>query len=318
MFRSTFRIHRALAVTAVVAVAFTACGDDSPSPDASGTVSTVGVAATPPGTIATPSTEAIDVPTRIVSLSATATEMLFAIGAGDQVIAVDEQSNFPAAALAVQTALSGFEPNVEAISEFDPDLVLHDGTTALGDQLDALGVAHWVGAVAGSFDDIYVQIEELGAITGHAAEANELVEQMKIDIAAAIDSVPTMATPSRVYHELDSALYSVTSNTFIGQVYGAVGIQNIADTAEGGTDYPQLSAEFIISQNPDVIVFTHAKYSGDTAESIQSRPGWDVITAVTNGNVVALDDDIASRWGPRVVELIELVAAAASTAVGPG
>ena len=127
-------------------------------------------------------------PSKIISLSPTATEMLFAIGAGDQVLAVDDFSNYPAEAAAKMTELSGFEPNVEAIAGLEPDLVVTDGTNPdLLEQLDTLGIAHWEGPAAVTFDDIYTQIEQLGAATGHVAEAAELVGQMQTDIADVID-----------------------------------------------------------------------------------------------------------------------------------
>ena len=250
-----------------------------------------------------------DVPMRIVSLSPSATEMLFAIGAGDQVVAVDDQSNFPEQALAVQTDLSGYTPNVEAIAEYEPDLVLHDGTTDLSAQLEGIGVADWVGAAPTDFDDIYMQIEQLGAATGKVAEAAALVAQMSADIDGVVAAAAVAPTPLTFFHELDNTLYSVTSNTFIGQVYGLFGLRNIADTAEGTSDYPQLSAEFVISQDPDLIFLADASF-GESAETVAARPGWETITAVTNNGVVPVDTDIASRWGPRIVDYIEAVGAA--------
>jgi iron complex transport system substrate-binding protein len=114
--------------------------------------------------------------------------------------------------------------------------------------------------------------------------------------------------PPRIYHELDATLFSINSNTFIGQVYALFDLQNIADTAEGGSDYPQLSAEFVISQNPDIIFLADAKCCGETPDKVAARPGWDSITAVQTGHVIPVDEDIASRWGPRIVDYVEFVA----------
>jgi iron complex transport system substrate-binding protein len=318
-----FRRALALATVSLVTLASLAgCGDDTEETTATEPAATATTAAT----AATPATEpaatepavtepaATDVPSgdvaqAIVSLSPTATEILFAIGAGDQVIAVDDQSNYPAEAAAKASELSGYEPNVEAIAAYEPDLVIHDGTTDLASSLDTLGIANWVGPAAMSFDDIYVQIEQLGAATGHVAEAAELVANMQADIAEAVASVPTLETPLVFYHELDPTFYSVTSNTFIGQVYGLFGLRNVADTAEGTSDYPQLSAEFLISQSPDLIFLADTKCCGETVETVAARPGWDAITAVADGGVIELDDDVASRWGPRVVELVQTIAA---------
>ncbi len=310
------RTIRALALSSAIALVAAACGDEgSGSADTTSAPTTEAVATSAPAeTVAPATTPAGPAATRIVSLSPTATEMLFAIGAGDLVVAVDDMSNYPAEALDKQTDLSGYTPNVEAIAAFEPDLVVHDGTTDVGDQLDALGIAHWVGAAASSFDDIYVQIEQLGAATGRIDDAAGLVATMQADIAAAVAALPTLDEPLTFFHELDPTLYSVTSNTFVGQVYTLLGLRNIADSAEGGTDYPQLGPEFVISENPDLIFLADSKCCGESPESAAARPGWDAIDAVAAGRIIVIDDDIASRWGPRVVELIDTIAAAVADA----
>lgn len=250
-------------------------------------------------------------PQAIVSLSPSHTEILFAIGAGDQVIAVDDMSNYPAEALAKPHDLSGYEPNVEAIAALEPDLVvIADDTKDLSGQLGALGITVWVGEAPQTFDEMYQQIDDLGVATGHADEAEALTVQMQTDIDAAVQAVPTVDNPITYYHELDNTLYSVTSETFIGQVYNSFGLVNVADDAEEGNDYPQLSAEFLVDANPDVIFLADTKCCGESVESVSTRPGWDAITAVANGDVFAIDDDIASRWGPRIVDFIEAVSAA--------
>ncbi len=155
---------------------------------------------------------------------------------------------------------------------------------------------------------MYDQIEQLGAVTGHVGEAAELVGQMEADIAEILAGLPPLETPLSFYHELDDTYFSVTSDTFLGQVYNLVGLRNIADEAEGaGGGYPQLNAEFIISTNPDLIFLADAQCCGQTADVVSARPGWDAITAVANGDIVELDEDIASRWGPRVVDLVRTV-----------
>jgi iron complex transport system substrate-binding protein len=302
----------------LVALSFplAACGDDSAGPAAS-TVSSASESSAAPTTETTlPTSTGGDgktrpndpaVPNRIVSLSPTATEMLFAIGAGDQVVAVDGFSNYPAEVQALPNELSGFEPNVEAIVAFEPDLVLHDGTTELGASLDELGVAHWVGAAAVSFDDIYAQIEQLGAATGHIAEAAELVAQMQIDIDAIVAAAPVQDAPLTYFHELDNTLFSVSSNTFVGQVYSLFGLENIADGAGGESDYPQLTAEYVVSADPDLIFLADASF-GESADTVSARPGWATITAVTNGSIIGLDADIPNRWGPRIVDYVQVIA----------
>ena len=248
---------------------------------------------------------------RIVSLSATATEMLYAIGAQDQLVAVDNYSNYPQEAADFATKIDAFEPSVEAISELDPTVVLL--TYDPGDlqaQLEKLDIKVWFGAAAATLDDTYKQITELGDLTGKVAEATALVESMDSEIEATITGMELPDAPVSYYYELDNTFYSVTSNTFVGQLMSRFMLQNIADTAEAGNDYPQLSAESIISSNPQMIFLSDTKCCAQSAATVAERAGWDAVDAVANGNVVELDDDIASRWGPRVVDLVKSVAAA--------
>jgi iron complex transport system substrate-binding protein len=288
----------------------TACGgDDDDSSATTALASTTAAAATPTTAGATTTSSGAGsgnepgaVPARIVSLSATATETLFAIGAGDQVVAVDDQSNYPAAAAAKMTELSGYTPNIEAVAGYDPDLVVISGDDKLKSQLEGLGLKVWVGESAKTFDEAYTQIEQLGAATGHVAEAAELVGQMQTDLAALAKDVPTSETALTVFHELDDTGYAAASNTFIGQVYELFGLSNIADTADDPSGYPQLSQEAIIEADPDLIFLADTKCCGQSLETLKARSGWADIAAVKAGHVFEMDDDIASRWGPRVVE----------------
>ena len=256
-------------------------------------------------------TAAVEVAGKIVSLSPTATEMLYAIGAQDQIIAVDNYSNFPAEAAAFEPKIDAYEPSVEAIAALDPTTVLIAfDPGSLQSQLEKLGIAVWVGAPATNFDDAYRQVAELGELTGKATEASALVESMKSDIETAVSTLELPDAPVNYFYELDNTFYSVTSNTFIGQVMSLFMMENIADTAEAGNDYPQLSQEFIVSANPKLIFLADTKCCEQNAKTVEARPGWNKIDAVTNGNVIELDDDVASRWGPRVVDLVKQVAGA--------
>ena len=250
-----------------------------------------------------------EAPQRIVSLSPTHTEILYAIGAGDQVIAVDSMSNYPAESAAVLTEISAYEPNVEAISALEPDLVvIGDDFSGLAEQLSAIGVASWVSPAPLTLEEAYQQIDDLGKVVGHIDEAQTVTQKMKDDIAGIVSGIEAPATPVTYYHELDDTYYSVTGNTFIGSIYELFGMRNIADATEGDTDYPQLSAEFIVSQNPNVIFLADVNL-GVTAETVAARPGWwSGLSAVMSGNIVSLDDDIASRWGPRLVDYVQAVA----------
>ena len=246
-------------------------------------------------------------PTRIVSLAPTATEMLFAIGAGEQVVAVDDFSNYPEEAPI--TDLSGFEPNIEAIAAYEPDLVVvSDDINDVVASLAAIDIPVLHNPAAVTLDDTYAQIELLGQATGHPDESSELVASMREEIDLLVSAVPETPEAYTYYHELDGSFFTVTSATFIGQLYDMAGLVNIADEAEGAdTGYPQLSAEYIIEADPDLVFLADTKCCGESLDTVAARPGWDVMTAVTSGGVVELDDDIASRWGPRVVDHLEII-----------
>jgi len=247
----------------------------------------------------------------IVSLSPTATEMLFAIGAGSQVVAVDDQSNFPANA--PKTDLSGNTPNVEAIAGYQPDLVvIANDTAGLVAGLKNVGVDSLLLPAATKLDDTYSQIEQLGAVTGHQSEADSLVAKMKSDVDSIVKQVPTTSAGKTYYYELDNTFFTATSKTFIGAVLGLSGLKNIGDAADDGSGYPQLSQEAIVSANPDFIFLADTKCCAQSKDTVAQRPGWSTIAAVQTGKIVALDDDIASRWGPRIVDLLRQVVQAAS------
>jgi iron complex transport system substrate-binding protein len=247
-------------------------------------------------------------PHRIVSLSPTATEMLFAIEAGDQVVAVDDQSDYPPEA--PTTKLSGYEPNIEAIAEYEPDLVIASDAKPLKG-LKPLNIPVLVQPAALTLDDTYSQIEQLGLATGNVAEADEEVDEIRSQISDLLDSMATSLERRTYYHELDDTYFTVTSETFIGQLYSLAGLKNIADKADkAATGYPQLSAEYIVDADPDLIFLADTECCGQSARTVARRPGWEGIEAVRTDGVVELDDDIASRWGPRVVEFLEKIVAA--------
>lgn len=250
-------------------------------------------------------------PESIISLSTVATEMLFAIGAGPQVIAVDDQSNYPPEAPG--TDLSGFTPNVEAILEFEPDLVVITFDPGdLAASLEAAGVPVLSYTAAFTIDDVYRQIEALGAATGNGVSAAEVNDTIAEDLASIVAEAGGSGEGVTYYHEIDSTLYTVTSSTFFGEIYGLFGLVNIADAAdEDGSafGYPQLSSEYVVAADPDIIFLADVAY-GESTETLVARPGWAVMTAVQDGKIVELDSDVASRWGPRIVEFAETVAAA--------
>lgn len=292
------------AALAVAALALAGCAEkttDSPADDGASS------AATFPVTVGSLTLD--EQPEKIVSLSPTATEVLFAIGAGPQVVAVDDNSNYPAEA--PRTDLSGFQPNAEAIAAQNPDLVLlADDQNKIVDQLTTLKIPVFLTPAAATLDDTYRQLTEVGTLTGHPAEAADVVSQMQDDIAELVADLPQRAEKLTYFHELGPELYTATSKTFIGSLYALAGLENIADPADadgasGG--YPQLSEEIIVQANPDFVFLADTKCCQQSIASVQARPGWATITAVQEGQVVALDDDVASRWGPRVVDLLRTI-----------
>jgi len=254
-------------------------------------------------------------PVRVVSLSPSATEMLYAIGAGSQVVAVDDYSNYPAEAAALGTALSGFEPNVEAIGGYLPDLVIiaYDPSN-LVEQLNTLNIPVFVAGAPTSLESVYEQIEQLGVLTGNSQAAIEVSKTLQTSIEDAVATVKFSDPPLSYYYELDDTYYSVTSSTFVGQIFNLFGMRNIADNVESGNDYPQLSAEVIVSADPDFIFLADTKCCAQDATTVAARDGWGGLKAVTANQVVELDDDVASRWGPRVLELITAIRDAVAAA----
>jgi iron complex transport system substrate-binding protein len=317
-------LFRTVAVLLAVAALATGCSDSSPDSGAAqpetttpaATMSPSTTAPAPPGfpvtVIAANGTiEIPEQPSRIVSMSATHTEILFAIGAGDQVVAVDAFSDFPPEAPV--TDLTGFAPNVEAIIEYDTDLVVTDGDWdgSSMETLTELGVPVLILPAAETLDEVYGEIEALGAATGHRDRAAALAAAMRSEIDAILRDVPEWSEPPTFYHELDSTYYSVTSDTFIGHLYVLLGLENIADSVgDGSSDYPQLSEEYILQEDPDLIFLADTICCDVSAETLAERPGWDGLTAVENGAVVELDDDVSSRWGPRIVDHLRAVSTA--------
>lgn len=297
------KIHVVVAVSALL---LTACGQSTATSNESAPSAAT---ASFPVTIENNGTSVTitEQPDAIISLSPTATEILFAIGAGSQVIAVDDQSNFPAEAPI--SDLSGFTPNLESIVALSPDLVVVsfdvDGIVAA---LAGANIPVIVQSAATSLEDTYFQIAELGTATGNTAQSEALIGEMKSEIASAIALLPAESAELTYYHELDNTLFTVTSATFIGSVYSLAGLANIADVATGAeSGYPQLSPEFIVSSDPAIVFLADTKCCGQNSQTFAQRPGFAKLTAVTMGSVIELDDDVASRWGPRTVDFVKAI-----------
>jgi iron complex transport system substrate-binding protein len=265
-------------------------------------------------------------PQCIVSLSPTATETLFAIGAGPQVQAVDTDSDFPTSGLPTKR-INALNPSVEAVlgickstashPSTKPDLVVISyDANSIQQKLTNLGVKVLFQDAATSVANALSQIRQLGTLTGHAQKADALATSINSTIQADIKSIPPH--PSKkltVYYEIGTnPYYSLTSQTFVGSLLKSLGAVNIADadstTADAG--YPELSAEYIISANPKLIFLADSV----TPASVAKRTGFNKVSAVEHHNVVELNDDIASRWGPRLDILMNELTAQVKKALG--
>jgi len=259
-------------------------------------------------------------PVRIVSLAPTATEDLYAVGAGPQVVAVDQDSDYPPGVPV--TKLSGLTPNLEAIARYRPDLVIsYQNANGLVTGLGKLGIPVLIEPAAATLADAYAQIGQIGQATGHPTQARRVVATMKAQIAGYVRQAGAAHPGLTYYWELTAnPFYSVTSSTFIGQIVGLFGLKSIADAADKASDggYPELSEEYIIKAQPRIIFLAdnQAADGGQTPAVVSKRPGWSAIPAVQDHEVIGLNDDIASRWGPRLPQLVAEIAQAVERASG--
>jgi iron complex transport system substrate-binding protein len=256
-------------------------------------------------------------PQCVVSLSPTATETLFAIGAGHQVQAVDNDADFPTKGLPAKR-INALNPSVEAVlgickktssyPSTKPDLVIisYDANN-IAAKLTNLGVKVVEQDAPTTVNGALDQITQLGKLTGHVKKAKALAASCKKTINADIASVPKHPNKKlTVYYELDPTYYSITSDTFVGTLLKDLGAVNIADADATSADagYPQLSAEYIASANPKLIFLADTICCKITPAKVKARPGFLNVSAVVHGHVVNLNDDLASRWGPRLALLM--------------
>lgn len=256
-------------------------------------------------------------PRRIVSLSPAETEILYGIDAGDQLVGVDRYSNYPPDA--PRTGIDPLNPDPESIAKYRPDLVVaSDDAGGLVSGLAKIDIPVLVVPAPEDIEQTYDVWRLLGRATGNVAAADRLVGQVRGELDRVVASAPEPAEPLTYFHELDPTLHSATSDTFIGKVYERFGLRNIADSAKQGptAGYPQLSAEQVIKANPDLVFLADTRCCAANAATVADRPGWNVLNAVRNGTVVELNDDVASRWGPRLLQLVRAVGAAVAKASG--
>lgn len=325
--RTPLRITAVLGTATACAAVMAGCGSSASTGSAAATssspvssASAASSAASFPVTV-TAANGAVTIksaPARIVSLSPTLTEDLYAVGAGPQVVAVDSDSNYPAGV--PKTGLSGLTPNIEAIAKYNPSLVIaSQNSGGLVSGLAKLGVPVLIEPAAATIAAAYAQVVQVGQATGHAGQAATVVAGMQQQIAATVKQAGSGHKNLAYYWELSAnPFYSATSATFIGQVVGLFGLKNIADAASKPADggYPQLSQEYIVTAKPGIIFLAdnQAADGGQSPAIVEKRPGWSGIPAVAGHEVIGLNDDVASRWGPRLPELVAEIAQAVEQA----
>ncbi|MHB8379191.1 MAG: ABC transporter substrate-binding protein [Acidimicrobiales bacterium] len=249
----------------------------------------------------------------VVSMSPTATETLFAIGAGKLVQAVDTDSNFPTSGLP-KKRINALNPSVESVvgickvtkshPSAKPDLVIISyNANNIQQKLTGLGIKVILQGAPATLAGAYQQMIQLGTLTGHKSNAAKIVARLKTTIAKDVASVPK--DPTKVvttYYELDPTYYSLASNTFVGSLLKSLNVVNIADAKSTSADagYPQLSSEYVLSANPKLIFLADTICCHVNRAAIAARTGFSTVSAVVNNHVVGLSDDIASRWGPRL------------------
>ena len=301
-----------LAAATLAAFAFIACGDDDDDVRGAGMGSDSGRNGGEPSfpvTVEDSSGEAVTFEAaagRIISLSPGATEVLFALGAGDRVVAVDQFANYPPE-VGDLDKLDYTSPAPEPALGLEPDLVIFGSQQEPHvAQFRDLGMTVLLLAEPADLDGIYEQIRLLGEVTGQGSEAEALVTDMQERIAAVAERTAGIEEGPLVLYELTSDGFTVSDASFTGELLTLVKARNVA----GGSDspFPQLSLEAIIDADPEVILLADSgQYGAETLETVRARPGWDVITAVREAAVYEINSDLLNRPGPRIAEGLELL-----------
>ncbi|HEX8992115.1 MAG TPA: cobalamin-binding protein [Anaerolineales bacterium] len=249
----------------------------------------------------------------VISLAPSNTEVLFAVGAGAQVVGRDSFSDYPAEAKNVADIGGGVGSlNTELILSKKPDLVVASPLTP-PEQIASLvkaGLTAYVLPNPKSFEDLYANLETAGKLTGHDAQAATLVASLKARVQAVVSKVSSVSTKPVVYYELDAtdpnAPYTSGPDTFIDLLVRTAGGENFGSNLKG--DWVQVSVETLLTRQPDFIVLGDNTYGGVTPDQVKARAGWDALNAVKDGKIYIFDDNTVSRPGPRLVDGLEAMA----------
>ena len=303
-------------LTLLAALLAAACDGGDDPPVATATPAATMAPATPPPTPAAAFPLTVEdsagtavtleaAPGRIISYSPGATEILFAIGAGDRVVATDEFSDFPAETEALPK-LAYSSPEPEGALVLEPDLLLM--ATQQREQVEqfrSLGMTVLFLDSAQDLDGVFWMIALLGEVTGNHQQAADLTASMLERIGAVTVALDDVEEGPLVFFELTADLYTAGEDTFVGELLALAKARNIA--AGAASSYPQLTAEAIVAAAPDVVLLADGEW-GESYETVCARPGWDAIPACLDGRVHPLDGDLTSRPGPRIVDGLEQIA----------
>jgi iron complex transport system substrate-binding protein len=249
---------------------------------------------------------------RVISLAPSNTEILFAVGAGKQVVGREDFSNYPEEAKSLPSVGGSMgKYSLEEIAKLQPDLILASPLTAaeVVQSLKTITPSVFLLPNPKDMEGLFTNLTTVGTLTGHKAEADKLVSELRARVEAVQKKIAPLSNAPKVFYELDATEpakpYTAGPGSFVDMLIGMAGGYNIGKSLQG--EWAQISQEALIVENPDVIVLGDSPY-GVTPEAVTARPGWEQIGAVKNGRVLSFNDDLVSRPGPRMVQGLEELA----------
>ncbi|MFP3322496.1 ABC transporter substrate-binding protein [Planococcus sp. SIMBA_160] len=248
-------------------------------------------------------------PETIVSLIPSNTEIVFALGAGEQLVGVTDFDNYPEAAQDIERVSDSVEFNAEKIIQLDPDVVLAYSTgeapPALS-QLEDAGIPVFVIQSATSFDEVYGDIEQIASVLAKEEQGAEVIEGIQTQIEDVQERLAAVEEQEEVYVEISPSpeIYTTGKSTFMQEILDHAQVTNVFEDLEG---WPNISEEEVITRDPETILTT-VSYVEDAVGDIEARDSWSAVEAIENGEVHFIDSDITSRPGPRIGEAVQLVA----------
>ena len=244
-------------------------------------------------------------PEKVISLMPSDTEILYALGLGDKIIAVSQYCNYPEDTRNKRKLPTGEQLDIEALIGLQPDVVFIGKMSAVEDQINQLEEAgiKVIVTEANKLDETYEIIRLMGIVMGRGNEAENIVKTMQESFDEIREQVKGK-TPKTVYVEvspLQYGLWSCGENTFVQELIDIIGAKNTFDDVEG---WAAVSEEQVLERDPDIILTTASPLTGieDPVGEISSRPNWSDLKAVRNKRVIMLDNDMITRPGPRLLD----------------